>query len=132
MSCRELKSLVASNSEYAIEFKRLINSISEDHFARLLLEEHEKSGILDPKSSFVFQKTLLCRNFAQVGFIKEADDYYIASLTLTALIVLMKTMFALHSAGEKERTPVGELYIELMRNVSFQSAIQDMSQFFAV
>ena len=131
MSCRELKSLVASNSEYAMEFKRLINSIAEDHFARLLLEEHAKSGILDPKHSFVYQKTLMCRNFMQAGFIKEADDYYVASLTLTALIVLMKTMFALHSAGKKERTPVADLYIELMRNASFQSAIQDMTPFFA-
>lgn len=131
MSCRELKSLVASNSEYPMEFKRLINSISEDHFARLVLDEHAKSGILNPTSSFVLEKTLLCRNFEKVGFIKQVDDYYATSLTLSALFLLMRTVFELQSAGQKEKTPVAELYFEIGRNATLQSAIQTLSPFFA-
>jgi hypothetical protein len=130
MSCRELKSIVASTSGYPQEFVRLVNSISEDAFARLLLEEHARSGVLNPSSSFVLEKTLICRIFEKLGFLSVEDDYYAASLTLNALFNLMAVLYSLDRAGSKEGMPVAELHATLMRDPAFQTQLMNLAPFF--
>ena len=131
MSCSALKSFVASQSGYPAEFVQLINTVSEDHTAKALLDEHEAKGILAPDSDFVLNTVLTVRTFLKWGLLKAEESYLAASKSLEAMRSILHGLNRLFDVAPSEEYNPAQLHLKLIGDRDFAREVHNIGFFFS-